>query len=197
MFSTSHLPPASPSSSLSVFFSQTNTIHLSICLSLLCFLFFYLLLLSFFFLLQSFYFSVFFSLNPLFLFSFCDIFFVVTFGIQPSRSCVQTRMSTHTHTDRQCVVESEKVSVLFSGQLGLIFSTFCFHTLTDSPQAETERETHTHTNTHVRGGKKETSQSERCIQRFHNDDRRVHTHSHAQTGTGRHTSQSEMLFSQS
>lgn len=55
-------------------------------------------------------------------------------------------MSTHTHARRQtCVVESEKVSVLFSGQLGLIFSTFCFHTLTDSPQAETEREREAHT----------------------------------------------------
>lgn len=54
---------------------------------------------------------------------------------------------THTRTQTVCVLESEKVSVLFSGQLGLIFSTFCFHTLTDSPQAETERQRETHTDT--------------------------------------------------
>lgn len=42
------------------------------------------------------------------------------------------------------IVNSEKVSVLFSGQLNLIFSTICFHTFTGSPQAETqERRSHT------------------------------------------------------
>ena len=44
---------------------------------------------------------------------------------------------THTHSSRQRVLESEEVTVVFSGQLGLISSTFCFRTLTDSLKAET------------------------------------------------------------
>lgn len=71
---------------------------------------------------------------------------------------------THTRTRTVCVLESEKVSVLFSGQLGLIFSTFCFHTLTDSPQAETERQRETHTDITLR-----TPHSEIWY-----DDRRAH-----------------------
>lgn len=108
--------------------------------------------------------------------SYCDIFSLVSIYIplflSLSHSCVHAWMSIHTHT-HTCVVESEKVSVLFSGQLGLIFSTFCFHTLTDSLQAEKERERHAHTHSHI--GETETSQSECCIQRLHNDDRCVHT----------------------
>lgn len=82
----------------------------------------------------------------------------------------------HTHMHADSVLESEKVSVLFSGQLGLIFSTSCFHTLTDSPQAETERERETHTNRE----ETETSHSEHCIQRFHVM-MAIDTHSCAQT----------------
>lgn len=43
-----------------------------------------------------------------------------------------------------CILNSEKVSELFSGQFDLIVSTFCLHTLRGSPQADTqEKRSHT------------------------------------------------------
>lgn len=50
-----------------------------------------------------------------------------------------TNKNTYCIHKPTCVAESEKASVPFAGQLDLIFSTFCFHTLPDSPRAETQR----------------------------------------------------------
>ncbi len=187
MFSTSHLPPSLPQP---LFLSYSHAHALFLCLSPSVMLF---VILSFF--LSSevsicFFFVSFISL----FFSSCDIFFLVTFCIRLSLMRPHANEHTHTHTracGQTCVVESEKVSVLFSGQLGLIFSTFCFHTLTDSPQAETERESEAHTE------RKQRHHSLNAAFRDFTMTTGVCTHSRAQTGSGGHTSESEtqQLFS--
>lgn len=174
MFSTSHLPPSlSESLFLSLSLSHTYTLSLSVML---------FVILSFFLLsvfTQKFPFFSCFSLFALFLFGY----FLCSLAC--AHSCIRTRMDTDTRR-QTCVVESERVSVLFSGQSGLIFSTFCFHTLTDSPQAETERERETH-----------REEAEQRKQRHHSLNvtfrhfimmTGMYTHSHAHTGLGRHTS---------
>lgn len=126
MFSTSHLPPSTLRASTPV--SLTHTHYFSVRLSLSCSLLFCL------------------SISHLNFLFFCFslvAFFCPLFSVFYSVSCSTEWTHTHAHRDRR-VVESERVSVLFSGQLGLIFSTFCFRTLTDSLQGETERNTHTH-----------------------------------------------------